>query len=73
MLTAMLALIALQDAAKSPADVEVPLVEIARPIESRAPEAEALGHTGPFDPSGWTTTSTVTFPVWPRAWDQRDL
>lgn len=44
MLTVLLALIALQDT--PPVVVYPPLVEIPGPIERRAPEAEALGHTG---------------------------
>ena len=44
MLTVLLALIALQDT--PPAVADPPLVEIPGPIERRAPEAEALGHTG---------------------------
>ena len=46
MLLVLLALIALQDAPPVPAGAEPPLVEIPGPIERRAPEAEALGHTG---------------------------
>lgn len=46
MLPVLLALIALQDAPPVPAGAAPPLVEIAGPIERRAPEAEALGHTG---------------------------
>ena len=46
MLLFLLALTALQDAPPVPAGAEPPLVEIAGPIERRAPEAEALGHTG---------------------------
>ena len=44
MLTVLLALIALQDTA--PVVADPPLVEIPGPIERRAPEAEAFGHTG---------------------------
>jgi TonB family protein len=46
MLTVLLALIALQDAPAVATEAGPPLVEIAGPIERRAPEAEALGHTG---------------------------
>ena len=51
MLLLLLTLVMPQDApspASDPAPVAVapPLVEIPRPIERRAPEAEALGHTG---------------------------
>lgn len=46
MLLFLLALIMLQDAPPVPASAEPPLVEIPGPIEWRAPEAEALGHTG---------------------------
>lgn len=51
MLLLLLTLMTPQDAPSIPADPAVtgvapPLVEIARPIERRAPEAEALGHTG---------------------------
>lgn len=46
MLLVLLALTALQDAPALPAEPGVPLVEIPGPIERRAPEAEALGHTG---------------------------
>jgi TonB family protein len=46
MLTVLLALIALQDAPAVATAAGPPLVEIPGPIERRAPEAEALGHTG---------------------------
>lgn len=46
MLPVLLALIALQDAPAVPTEAGPPLVEIPGPIERRAPEAEALGHTG---------------------------
>ena len=51
MLLLLLALMTPQDASPIPADPAVaettpPLVEIARPIERRAAEAEPLGHTG---------------------------
>lgn len=46
MLTVLLALITLQDAPAMPVEGGPPLVEIPGPIERRAPEAEALGHTG---------------------------
>ena len=46
MLPVLLALIALQDAPGVPTGAGPPLVEIPGPIERRAPEAEALGHTG---------------------------
>ncbi len=46
MLLVLLALITLQDAPPVPTGAEPPLVEIPGPIERRAPEAEALGHTG---------------------------
>jgi TonB family protein len=51
MLLLLLALVTPQDAVSAPADPAVtatalPLVEIPGPIERRAPEAEALGHTG---------------------------
>jgi TonB family protein len=48
MLLLLLALITPQEAPSAPAmaGVAPPLVEIPRPIERRAPEAEALGHTG---------------------------
>jgi TonB family protein len=54
MLLLLLALMMPQDAVSAPADpadpaviaAEPPLVEIPGPIERRAPEAEALGHTG---------------------------
>ncbi len=51
MLLLLLALMTPQDAPSIPADptsteAAPPLVEISRPIERRAPEAEALGHTG---------------------------
>jgi TonB family protein len=44
MLLVLLALITVQDA--PPVLADPPLVEIPGPIERRAPEAEALGHTG---------------------------
>lgn len=51
MLLLLLTLMTLQDAPSIPADPAVtgvapPVVEIPGPIERRAPEAEALGHTG---------------------------
>ena len=46
MLLVLLALTTIQDAPPVPAGAAPPLVEIAGPIERRAPEAEALGHTG---------------------------
>lgn len=46
MLFLLLALMMPQDAPAVPAGAEPPLVEIPGPIERRAPEAEALGHTG---------------------------
>ena len=51
MLLLLLALMMPQDAVSAPADpaviaAELPLVEIPGPIERRAREAEALGHTG---------------------------
>lgn len=51
MLFLLLALMTPQDAPSASAgpvlgEIDPPLVEIARPIERRAPEAEALGHTG---------------------------
>ncbi|MDQ3124749.1 MAG: energy transducer TonB [Pseudomonadota bacterium] len=51
MLFLLLALMTPQDAPSTPAgpvlnQIDPPLVEIPRPIERRAPEAEALGHTG---------------------------
>lgn len=51
MLLLLLTLLTPQDAPAIPAgpgvtEVAPPLVEIARPLERRAPEAEALGHTG---------------------------